>query len=493
VAEKMVENYTKIARQVSITYFFSILVFITSPFLTSLLTRHLSIAEFGGYSIFSVTISFLIVVLDLGFAHYIVTKLSGRPQAMAERSMLSILAFFSGALLILGLIIKVLSLDTLFLSFLGLPEYGKVFNVIMVIIFLCLIFRIFNNYATSRKELEFSSIMAFVNISLWIYFLALFILIAKRLSPAIVFVMWAIGALASVIIYTIKERNGIISFLRQGKLHLDEIKVALAFGLPLVLFQTGDWLIQVADRYIIKHYATLETVGIYNLGYLLVGFVISVSGVVANVLYPYYSSSPSRSQAMKYFNIAIKYMLMLVLPALVGLFVMRSALITLISGPAYLESAKIIPWLILFPFFGSLNILLYQTMMIHNHTKFVGLVYIAAGFLNIALNIALVPSLGMKGAAISTTVCYALLFSIMAYSARRYVDIDWRYMNLKWIIIGSAFMGIVVLFINPADAIGKIATMAIGALVYVGVLILSGALSKGELGVLFSAMRSGFR
>jgi O-antigen/teichoic acid export membrane protein len=487
----MAENYNKIVWQMGVTYFFSILIFITSPFLTYLLTRHLSMAEFGAYSIFSVTISFLTVTLDLGLVYYIMTKLSGKPEAMAARSFYSILTFFTAVLLFTGLIVKLFGIDTIFLSFLGLPEYGKVFNAILVVIFLSLIFRIFNSYTLSKKEVGFSSMMGFVNLSLWVYLLAVYIFFSRRLSPAIVFVMWAVGALISVLAYAIKERQDIFSFLRQKKVFFDEVKTALVFGLPLILFQTGDWLIQVADRYIIKQYASLETVGVYNLGYILVGFVIALANVVATVIYPYYSSSQNRGQAMKFFNIAVKYILMLVLPALVGLFVMRSALITLISGPQYMESANIIPWLIVFPLFGALNILLYQTLMLHGRTKFIGIAYIAAGLLNIALNLWLVPSIGMRGAAISTTVCYLLLFLSMGFAARKYIDMDWGFLKLGWIFAASAVMGLVVFFINPADAISKVATILAGGLVYVIIIIVSGAIGKDEIGVLFSTLKRG--
>jgi O-antigen/teichoic acid export membrane protein len=487
----MAENYNKIVWQMGITYFFSILIFITSPFLTYLLTRQLSMAEFGAYSIFSVTISFLTVALDLGLVYYIITKLSGKPEAMAAKSFYSILTFFTGMLLVAGILVKVLGIDTLFLSFLGLPEYGKVFNAILAVISLSLIFRIFNSYAISKKQMGFSSMMGFVNLSLWVYFLALFVLLFNRLSPAIVFVMWAIGALLSVIIYAIKERREILDFLRLRKVFFDEVKTALVFGLPLVLFQTGDWLIQVADRYIIKQYAGLETVGVYNLGYILVGFVIALANVVAIVIYPYYSSSQNRGQAMKFFNIAVKYMLMLVLPALVGLFVMRFALITLISGPRYFESANIMPWLIVFPLFGALNILLYQTLMLHGRTKFIGGVYLAAGLLNIALNLWLVPSIGMKGAAISTTVCYLLLFLVMGFVARKYIDLNWQFLKLKWILAASAAMGLVVFIINPGNAMAKVVTILAAVLVYAIILIASGAIGKDEMGVLFSTLKRG--
>jgi len=485
----MAENYNKIVWQMGITYFFSVLIFITSPFLTYLLTRQLTMAEFGAYSIFSVTISFLTVALDLGLVHYIVTRLSGKPEAMAAKSFYTILSLFTGLLLLLGLLVKLFGIDTLFLSFLGLPEYSRVFNAILVVIFLSLIFRIFNSYALSRKEVGFSSMMSFVNLSLWVYFLAVFILIFKRLSPAVVFVTWAAGALVSVIIYIVKEKGKILDFLRLKKLYFHEAKAAFMFGLPLILFQTGDWLIQVADRYIIKHYTSLETVGIYNLGYILVGFVIALANVVAIVIYPYYSSSQNRSQAMRFFNIAVKYILMLVLPALVGLLVMRTALITLISGPAYLESASIIPWLIVFPLFGALNILLYQTLMLHGRTRFIGLLYIIVGMLNIALNIWLVPAIGMRGAAISTTTCYLLLFLVMGFAARKYIDLDWQFIKPNWILAASVAMGFVVFFMNPADAMSKLVTIVVGAFIYSMVIIISGAIGKDELSVLISTIR----
>jgi O-antigen/teichoic acid export membrane protein len=95
----------------------------------------------------------------------------------------------------------------------------------------------------------------------------------------------------------------------------------------------------------------------------------------------------------------------------------------------------------------------------------------------------------MKGAAISTTVCYILLFAIIAYSARKYLDIDWKFISLRWILLGSAVMGAIVLFINPSNAIGKIAAIAVGIVTYGLIILVTGVVGKGELQVIVGMLK----
>ncbi len=478
------EKYHKITRQTGLTALFTILVFITSPILTYILTRNLSLEQFGAYSIFAVTIAFFSVVFDLGLPDYVVAKLSGiskRKSSIRENRFFAILFFFAIYLFIVLAVVAFSGISNLFLSLFGLAEFSKEFVFVLLIIISSLLFRVYNSYFHAKQDVAFSSFMGFINLSLWVYLLIFLVFFQNKLELSIVFFVWFIGVLISLLIMVIKTRKEIKSMLKKSP-KFSSFLSALKYGLPLIAFQIGIWLIRVGDRYVLKYFTDLSSVGIYNFGYSLVSFVLGLANVITFVIYPYYAENWKDKSV--YQNMTIKYVLLLALPACFGLFFMRDQFITLIAGQSYLQASTIVALLIPFPIFGALSILFYQTLLIKNKTWQVGLIYSIIGSLNILLNIMVIPVYGMIGAAVVNVFSYFLIFAISWLMCRKWLDIDFKYIRPVKILIASSAVGLIAFFINPKTLIPKLFTVLAGFLVYVALIFILKILSREELKVL---------
>ncbi|MBS1266371.1 MAG: hypothetical protein MAG795_00338 [Candidatus Woesearchaeota archaeon] len=477
------EKYHRITHQTSITALFTILVFITSPILTYILTRNLSLDQFGAYSLFAVTISFFSVVLDLGLSDYVVAKLSGvsrRKSYIRDNRFFTILFFFAIYLFIVLGFVFFSNISDWFLNIFGLIEYSREFVFVILIIVSNLLFRVFNSYFHAKQEVGFASFMGFVNLSSWVYVL-IFVLFFTKLNLLLVFFIWLFGVIMSLLIMLVKTRKEIKIMFKQVP-RLPFFTKAIKYSLPLIAFQVGTWLIRVGDRYVLKYFTDLSSVGIYNFGYSLVSFVLGLANVITFVIYPYYSGH--WKQKGVYQNMTIKYVLMLALPACFGLFFMREQFITLIAGQSYLSSSTIMAILILFPIFGALNILFYQTLLIKNKTWQAGITYLGVGILNIILNAIFIPTYGMVGAAIVNVLSYILIFIITWKLCKKWLEIDYEYIGGGKIIIASLAVGLIAFMINPKTLLPKILTVLLAGLVYIVLIFILNILTREEIKVL---------
>ena len=93
-------NKRRINQKLAFTVNFLIILF--QPFLIALLTRVLSLEEYGVYSLLFVTISLLTLFFRFGIVEYITHKIPGLKKEIKIRIIITVLAFSSVFLLSMG-------------------------------------------------------------------------------------------------------------------------------------------------------------------------------------------------------------------------------------------------------------------------------------------------------------------------------------------------------------------------------------------------------
>ena len=479
------EKYFKISRQLGISIVANVLIFISVILRTALLTRRLSVDVFGMFSVFFVSVSFFSVVLDLGLTNFIITKLTGVREKKRFAYSSTILGFVVFYLVLAGILICSLGIDTFILNYFQITQYLQEFRIIIWVIILSVIFRIMIAYTSSIKRLELNALLTFLKHAGWIFLLLIFGF-KKDLTLLFVFQMLLAGVLTSTIVTLIYvllrwKRVPAVEVWRDNSAKLI-MKKALLFGLPLVPFLVGDWLIQVSDKYLLTYLGGAADVAIYSVAYSIVTLISSIGNILAGVIYPYYSESWNKKKDPNhFFNINLKYILMILLPMIVGIFVLRKPIVTLISGPEYLDSALLIPILLLFPLFSTISIVLNQTLMLNNQTKRVGAIYLFCAAAHILLNVLLIPIYGRIGTAVVTTSVYFLLFIILLSSVWKVIEIRRDFVRFGRIISAALVMGLFVSLINPTNAVAKVLTISLGSVIYLINLFIFKVFTTSEL------------
>lgn len=476
----MKKVYARITRQIGFSYLSTVILFLINPLAVLLLTRNLSVAHYGIFSLLAVTVSVAGVLLDLGLSQFIISRLAGIPPRQRTRSFVTLCTFLSAFLIIVLGIVLLTPLQDVLLGWLRLTDYVPEFRVALAIIMCVTLIRLFTAYLAAKKHLVLVNVIFLVSQSLWVLFLLGTYAATHTVSLLSAMVVWFAGTVVALLLCAWLIRNE-FAHAHGASWQPKVILEGLRFSLPLLFFIAGSWTIEIGDRYMLNGMLGSEAVGLYTLVYSLLGVVASLGTIVAQTFFPYIASAWNQRKSYQlYLNASIKYSLIMVIPAMAGFFALRGPIVTLVSGDAYLEAANIIPGLLLYPLLSGLNYILYQIVLLRKRTVLIGGAYAVGAVINILLNLALIPRFAMTGAAIATVISYAFVFCVLAWSARSSLRVHYGFLKLGRVIAAAALMGAGAWLVQPETALTKLLTVAGGAALYFVLLFAFRVFSREE-------------
>lgn len=200
-------------------------------------------------------------------------------------------------------------------------------------------------------------------------------------------------------------------------------KEVLNFSLWQLFGFSGLYIINFGDTAVIKHFLTIEDVGIYNVAYKLFNAIANFAFVISS----YYASNVSayfaNNDHKNIKNFFYKERFIIVALSTIGhiiVILFSKPIITLLYGERYLESVKIFNILMVGSMFRYLSVfymIYYNTNKKHKRQQMIN---IFRSLLNIVLDIIFIKHFGLIGPAIATTIAIAstVIYS-MFYCERR--------------------------------------------------------------------------
>lgn len=194
----------------------------------------------------------------------------------------------------------------------------------------------------------------------------------------------------------------------------------LAFSLPLVPASLAVFVALYVDRIAIKHYMTLEEVGVFGVAVRLCSIVgllmIGVQGALTPLVYAHHTEPETPANLARIFRVFVASALLLGL----ALTAFAPELLSIVAAPAYAPAAQVIPLLTPAVLLAGMYVFA-PGLALAKRTGLIAGLTIAGALVNVALNVALVPRLGTRGAALATLIGGALVFSgYMILSQRLY-------------------------------------------------------------------------
>jgi len=199
--------------------------------------------------------------------------------------------------------------------------------------------------------------------------------------------------------------------LRAGvHLRIDIAWGLLAFGVPNVANFVSVWILQLSDRYLLSHLASLDQTASYAVAYSLGGALSVV------VIAPFSLAWPTalyaiakRDDAAHVFRLVFRWYSIALLFAAFALSLVATFMLDLLFPPAYHSAAPIISIIaVSIMFYGIFNIFLVGVSL-RRKTWLAVIFTTFAALVNIGCNLILIPRYGSMGAAVSTLIAYALL------------------------------------------------------------------------------------
>jgi O-antigen/teichoic acid export membrane protein len=223
----------------------------------------------------------------------------------------------------------------------------------------------------------------------------------------------------------------------------------LIFGVPLLLFEMSSLVNDYADRFLIRHFLGSAQVGIYSVGY---NFATYVQGLVTAPLwmsiFPIYTKiweTDGPEKTSEFLNVFLNYYLALAVLIIAGVSVTSRELITLLASSKFAAAASVTPFVIA-------SVMLYGTTHITaagfylvKRTKTIALLTLSCALINILINLVLIPSYGILGAAYATVISYLILTALITIFSRDLLRVPWPLRSLATYVGAatvSAFMAI---------------------------------------------------
>jgi O-antigen/teichoic acid export membrane protein len=247
-------------------------------------------------------------------------------------------------------------------------------------------------------------------------------------------------------------------------------RAMLAYGLPMVGAEMGSILLSLGDRYVLQVMLGGNSLGLYAAAYNLCEYVRAVVVMsLGQAVFPIYVrlwEEKGEAETAKFVQQAVHFYVLLAAAIVAGLSAVGDGLLTFLASEKYRAGAQIIPYVVGGMVIDGVWPLLCAGLFIHKQTRVVAKAVAVCVVLNLGLNVALVPTFGIQGAAFATLLSYMAL-AVLGYRAGR------RGLRTKvpWGSIAKFALFALVMYLAVSLVHAPTATTTLVAKVFVGVVV----------------------
>jgi len=475
--------YLKFARDVVLIGVTQLLAGLSVLFLLPIITKTLSVYEYGIWVQIWVTVSILSSLALLGLPQAMIRYLSSESDITKIGSI-----FYSGTILV-TIWGSLISFIVIFLSdiiaTIIFRDYS-ISNLIRFSAFLILFTALYQLSSLYFRIFQMNTMFALITtVKTFGHLILIFLFLWADLRlPGV------IGATLTIhLIMAAFSLAMIVSRIGLKTPSFSDLTEVLIYGLPLTPSSMLDWLRSSSDRYIIGIFLGLGAVGIYSVAYTIGSIVIFLIYPLQFILFPSLSKiydEEKYTEVSRYLKFSMKYFLMIAIPSAFGISALAIPLLTIITTSSYLEGATLIPFIAFGGVFLGIYEILINVVQLVKKTRFTLYLNLIMTGSNVLFNIFLVPVIGILGAALASFTSMIVSVSLCMVLTSRYIqfNID-KLFVLKCSLSSSAMVGLILL-LSIETLQDVIATILISTIIYFVLLITFRSFTKQEI-ALFKA------
>jgi len=260
------------------------------------------------------------------------------------------------------------------------------------------------------------------------------------------------------------------------------LKRLLRFGLPTMPAEVSLYLLNFVDRLIIVHYVGLSEAGIYSVG---VKFAQGVNVLVRGFQLawpPLAYSIRDDDEARRTYATVITLFLAGCTWLVVGLWLLAQYLIRFFAAPKFFDAYEVVGLIAAAVTLYALYMVMVVVLGRTGRTEFNLPAAIGALVSNVALNLILVPPLGIVGAGLALVGSYLVVVALMYWFTERLFPVPYEWGRLARILfVAAALIGLGELVMPTAGFAGFVGRLALGLLFPV-VLLATGFFTAEERG-----------
>jgi O-antigen/teichoic acid export membrane protein/glycosyltransferase involved in cell wall biosynthesis len=443
--------------------------------LLPLYTRVLTVEDYGVIELLDLTGYVLAEFIALGIDQALMKYYHAFPDEADRNKTISTAVIF-GVVSGLLFVVMLLPVNHIFArQILGDDRYSNLFLLSFLTLFVSSVWRIERNTlrVQNRSGLftQLSVAYTAVAILLNIYFVAY-----RHTGPAGIFYSTLISSSAFSLYLSWR-------IFRETGVHFDlsKLRPMLSYGLFFVPVGLASFVLNFADRYFLRAFSTLEEVGFYALAYKIAMIVTLLVAVPFNqVWHSYLFEIRNQPNAKEVYSKVATYFFTALTAVALGLAVLSREIIVIMAAPSFLPAHTVVPILLVaMVIFCSDNVFQVGLWLTGKSGQLSTIKWVSA-IANLGLNAALIPTLGMKGAAIATVASFAVSAVLIQVRAQRVYPIPFEYGRIVHVGAIAVITFFVARLLPEAPLWFALVTKSLAWLLFPALLWMTGFLSAAE-------------
>ena len=393
-----------------------------------LLTRSLTVAEYGVLGLITSSLTLFIAVGKLGMQHAVIRYYA---QIKNNNLSFSLNQMNSTVSMLFFLFASITTALWLLVGYVFLPRVSESDNISLLfliasgIVFLRLLGSCFMNFLRAQQR---SAVVGFsLILTRYLYLvLVLVIMFYSKISVAFVLIAMLIAEIIGVIFVGKK-------YWPDFHFNFSEItaplgKAMLIYGMPLMMLESLGLVMRLSDRYIIQAMLGENALGMYSASYNLTAYLdLIILTAMVQAIKPYYMQlweSEGVAQTKAFLSNGFHLYIVIGIPFITLFSLVSPHLLNFLASDKYSPGTIIIPF-VAFSFLldGGMHFLA-AGLYIKKNTKVLMFWGVLATLLNLGLNILVIPIHGILGAALVTIVSYLVFMLGVSFRAFDFLSFD---------------------------------------------------------------------
>ena len=474
----MIKQFFRNASVLSIT---EIILKAKGLILIPLLTRYFGALNYGLWSQVTVFVSTLIPLITLGTDNAVILFLPGMEKEKQKRAYSAWVLFILSITLVFSVLIWLFSSTFSKIFFGEASDYSTYIVISIFSLLITMMLNVFRNWFRIHNHVKtYASISVFQAV---INILAVVVVLIYKLD-VINFVKVTLVGEGLIVIWLFFN---IWKTFGWGAPDFSILGSMVRFGLPLVPAGYAMWGLNSLDRLFLVQYSNLSEIGIYStiysLGYMVIQlFVNPIWTLFPNTAAGLHNQG-KKEDLQRLFSFSTGLMLVICLPCFVGLFLLGTSVLQLLTPPDFVFAAPIISIVAIGYFFLILSAY-YETSLGLVRKQYLSTLSIFIAVLtNVILNFLLIPRFSILGAGLATTLSFMIQFICSFSLEKRFAGNLQTPIGfpLKTLIASIAMGGIIYItgvFRLEQPILAILASSILGVVVYVILLFLLGIVNK---------------
>lgn len=261
----------------------------------------------------------------------------------------------------------------------------------------------------------------------------------------------------------------IICRVSSWTLDLSRIKEAITFSLPLTGAGALAWVTMMSDRILLERFVSLDQLGIYSVGMAIAFGLHSLSNGIYKAVEPLVYRLAAESILDAQILWMKSYMVLLLIGLGSVMIVFSREIVTLLTGPSFYESYKIVVLLIPAVVLRGVSIPVATYAVAVGKTRYALLANLAGAGTSLCINLILLPILGIYGATISSIIAWLVIIYVYKVGTEKKGQVRWNFERDLLFIVFAFGLSSIILQIETSRMLVSMVVKAIlvgGAMVF---------------------------